>query len=94
MQLSGLTLFLFVVLVIYNIGTFTLYGVDKRRAQHREWRIKERTLLIAAAIFGAPGALLGMLLFRHKTRHALFRILVPMFLLLQTGAVLYLLLIL
>ena len=94
MQLNGFALFLFIAIIIYNIGIFTLYGVDKRRARRGEWRIKERTLLLAAALFGAPGALLGMLLFRHKTRHSLFRILVPFFLLLQAGAVIYLLLIL
>ncbi len=89
MRLSGFGPFILAALVLYNIGTFALYGVDKRRAQRAEWRIKERTLLLAAAAFGAPGALLGMLLFRHKTRHTKFRILVPLFLALQAGAAIY-----
>ncbi|MEL7604092.1 MAG: DUF1294 domain-containing protein [Bacillota bacterium] len=91
MRLSGFALFLFAAFILYNIGTFALYGADKRRAQRGEWRIKERTLLLAAALFGALGALLGMLLFRHKTRHTLFRILVPLFCLLQAGIAIYLL---
>jgi uncharacterized membrane protein YsdA (DUF1294 family) len=91
MRLSGFALFLFAVFILYNIGTFALYGADKRRAERGEWRIRERTLLLVAALLGAPGALLGMLLFRHKTRHTLFRILVPLFCLLQAGLAIYLL---
>ena len=51
---------------------FVLYGVDKSRAQRGKWRIKESVLLSLSFLGGACGALLGMKLFRHKTRHTSF----------------------
>ena len=64
---------------------FTLYGVDKWKAKRQKWRISEMTLLGMAFVFGAAGAFTGMLLFHHKTRKWKFRILVPLFLLLQAA---------
>ena len=46
-------------------------------------RVPEATLLVAAGLFAAPGAVLGMYLFRHKTKKALFRFGVPALLLCQ-----------
>ena len=46
-------------------------------------RIPEAALLGAAFLGGGTGALLGMLLFRHKTRKAPFPVLIPLFFLLQ-----------
>ena len=70
------------VLAIFNLFTFLLYGIDKRKAVHHRWRIPERVLILCAFLGGAAGALLGMLLFHHKTRKWKFRILVPLALLL------------
>ena len=70
------------VLAIFNLFTFLLYGIDKRKAVHHKWRIPERVLILCAFLGGAAGALLGMLLFHHKTRKWKFRILVPLALLL------------
>ena len=78
------------VLAVYgvlNLLTFALYGTDKRRARRGRRRISERCLLLFALFFGAVGALAGMYVFRHKTRHAKFVILVPLFLVLQAAAV-------
>lgn len=69
--------------IILNIGTFILYGIDKRRAVKRRWRISEKTLLGAAMFGGGLGALSGMCLFHHKTKHWKFRILVPLFIVLH-----------
>ncbi|MGN0256124.1 MAG: DUF1294 domain-containing protein [Chordicoccus sp.] len=63
-----------------------LYGVDKYKAIRHKWRITEATLIAAAFFGGAPGALLGMLFFHHKTRKWKFRILVPLALTLWTVA--------
>ena len=62
-----------------NILAFLLYGADKAKAKTGAWRISERTLLGIAFLGGAFGALLGMQLFRHKTRHPQFVITVPLF---------------
>ena len=76
-------------LLLVNLVAFVAYGIDKRRAQKGRWRIPESTLLLLAFFGGALGALLGMSVFRHKTKHWKFKILVPLFLALQVGLVLW-----
>ena len=66
-----------------NLVTFILYGADKAKAKKGKWRIPEKTLLLFAACFGGLGAFLGMKIFRHKTKHTSFRILVPVSMILQ-----------
>ena len=77
------------VLVGLNLLAFALYGIDKRKAKRGAWRISEVTLLLIAALGGSIGALLGMELFRHKTRHVKFRVLVPLFLILHIALGVY-----
>ncbi len=66
-----------------NLLTLLLYGVDKHRARRGSWRISEKTLFVLPLLGGSAGALLGMRLFRHKTRHWYFRWGIPAILLLQ-----------
>lgn len=66
-----------------NLLTLLLYGIDKRKAQKKRWRIPEKTLLLTAFFGGSVGALIGMLGFRHKTKHAKFKICIPLFFLLH-----------
>ena len=70
-------------LVFINILTFLLYGIDKRKARRGKWRIPEETLIWLAVVGGSMGALLGMYLFRHKTKHKKFTVGVPVILLVQ-----------
>ena len=56
-------------LIVINIVTFLVYGIDKWKAKQGNWRISEATLLILAVIGGSIGALLGMKVWRHKTMH-------------------------
>ena len=63
--------------LLINIVTFALYGADKRRARRRLWRIPERVLLTATWLMGGVGAYAGMQVFRHKTKHSVFRYSVP-----------------
>lgn len=69
---------IFTYLFGINVFTFWLYAMDKRYAYYNFWRIPEIILIILAALGGAYGALSAMLLFRHKTRHRLFTIGVPL----------------
>lgn len=78
-----------VLLLLWNVAVFLLYGLDKRKAKKGAWRIPEATLLTTAALFGGLGALLGMQVLRHKTKHTRFRILVPLFLLVQAGIIVW-----
>ena len=75
-----MTKILLLILIALNLVAFVLYGLDKLKAKRGAWRIPEATLLLIAAVGGSLGALLGMELFRHKTKHWKFKILVPLFL--------------
>ena len=55
-----------------SLIAFILYGADKSKARRRAWRIPERVLLGFSFFGGAVGGLLGMNLFRHKTKHWYF----------------------
>ena len=61
-----------ILLAVISAVTFILYGADKGRAKRGAWRISEKVLLGFSFFGGAPGGLLGMLAFRHKTRHWYF----------------------
>ena len=52
-------------LIVINVVTFLVYGIDKWKAKQGSWRISEATLLILAVIGGSIGALLGMKVWRH-----------------------------
>lgn len=70
-------------LVIINLTAFVLMGVDKRRAIKGLWRIPEKTLFMTAILGGSIGAILGMRIFHHKTKHLKFVIGLPAILFLQ-----------
>ncbi len=78
-----------IYLLIISVIAFILYGIDKYRAVKKRWRIPEATLVLFAAIGGAAGALLGMFVWHHKTRKWKFRILVPLFLVIWIGILIY-----
>ena len=66
------------LIAINTMGLF-LYGLDKLFSKQKGHpRIPERVLLWIARIGGGMGCLLGMLLFRHKTKHIRFKVLVPL----------------
>lgn len=83
MSKESIILYLIIYLVIINVMTFIVYGVDKRKAKQSKWRIRESTLLGLAAIGGSIGALLAMKILRHKTLHNQFKYGVPLILVAQ-----------
>lgn len=70
-------------LVVINLVGFTLMGVDKHKAKKKQWRIPEKTLFLSAMAGGSIGALYGMHLFRHKTKHKRFVFGMPAILIVQ-----------
>lgn len=81
-----------VFFVVVNVAAFTLMAVDKRKAvRRRRRRVRERTLLILCACGGGPGTWIAMSTFRHKTKHASFRVLAPLFTMIWAVLVLWLL---
>ena len=54
-------------LVLINVITFIVYGIDKLKAQKGKWRIPESTLLLLAIIGGSIGAWYGVKVWHHKT---------------------------
>ena len=79
-----------IVEAVMSIVAFIFYGADKHKAKKGKWRISEKTLLLLAFFFGAPGAYYAMKKFRHKTQHKQFTIPVPIFLILQAALCVYL----
>ena len=77
---------------VWNIIVFLLYGLDKLKAKRQSRRVSEKALLLSALFMGALGALIGMNVFRHKTKHKKFKILVPLFLIVNIAALYFLIL--
>ena len=74
-------------LIFWNLLVFILYGCDKRKAKKNKWRTSEFMLLACAFLMGGVGAILGMHVFRHKTQHLRFKILVPLAVIVNIGVV-------
>ncbi len=55
-----------------SLLAFLAYWSDKRRARKHRWRRTETSLLTIGFLGGAVGALIGMTVFRHKTKHWYF----------------------
>ena len=78
-------------LVFINAATFAVYGVDKRRARRGAWRVPEKTLFLLPLLGGSVGALAGMRVFHHKTKHWYFVWGIPLILLAQMALAVWLL---
>lgn len=77
-------------LAAMNLIALVMMGTDKSRAQKKRRRIPEKRLLWIAALGGSVGAGLGMRIFHHKTRHAVFQWGVPGLIVLHFVLVYYL----
>ena len=74
-------------LALTNLYAFILMGIDKRKAIKDVRRISEKALLTACGLFAAPGGLLGMHVFHHKTRKLKFKLGVPLMLIAQAAVI-------
>ncbi len=83
MEVFNRMLRIIIYLIIINIVSFMLYGIDKHKAIEHKWRISEKTLILSAVFGGSIGAFIGMWVFHHKTKHPKFYIGVPAILIVQ-----------
>ena len=77
-----------VYLLVINLVTFFIFGLDKWKAKRKTKneavrRVPEKTLFLLSALGGSIGALLGMKVWHHKTLHKSFRFGIPAILILQ-----------
>ena len=79
-----------IYLIIINIISFVLFGIDKRRAKRKLWRVSEKVLLATSLLGGATGALIAMVIFKHKLSKKSFYIGVPVLIVLNKIAMLWL----
>lgn len=78
-----------IYLAVINALGFLSMGIDKFKAKYEMWRTKEQTLFIIAIIGGSIGSILGMYVFRHKTKHTNFTVGMPIILISQIALVIY-----
>lgn len=76
-------------LAMINLIGFLMMWSDKRRAKWGKWRIPEQTLFVVTALGGGIGTIAGMYTFRHKTKKLKFTIGLPMLVILEIVAVIY-----
>ena len=77
-------------LAAINLITFLVYGIDKWRAKRGAWRVSEKTLFVLPLLGGSVGAIAGMRVFHHKTKHWYFKYGLPLILILQIALVVWL----
>ncbi len=63
---------------LFNAVVFVLYGIDKLKAVRGKYRISEKVLLTLPFFMASLGAMLGMIVFNHKTSKTKFRIIIPL----------------
>lgn len=81
--------FIILFFLIINFIAFIMFGIDKRKAKKNKWRIPEATLMAISLLGGSVGGLLGMKVFRHKTKHPKFYIGIPAILIIQIGLTIF-----
>lgn len=72
--------YLYIWLIVINIITFAVFGIDKKKAIDGKFRIKELTLFILSLLGGSLGGLIAMHTFHHKTRKWYFKFGIPLIL--------------
>lgn len=80
-----------IYLIVINILAFIAMWWDKHEAKVEDWRISEKTLFALVLMGGGIGGILGMYMFRHKTKKWYFKYGFPIILFLEIIFCIYLL---
>ena len=78
-----------VYIALMSALLLVMMKADKERAKRNKYRISERTLWMMAILGGAIGGVIGMQLFRHKTKHLSFRLGFPLLALLDVSVLVF-----
>ncbi|MBR3511933.1 MAG: DUF1294 domain-containing protein [Clostridia bacterium] len=81
---------LIIYLLVINCIGFLAMGLDKFYAKKDMWRTPEKTLFTLCLLGGGFGTILGMYLFRHKTKKLYFTVGMPTILICEIIAFVYL----
>ncbi len=82
--------YLIIYLLIINLIGFLAMGIDKFKAQRGYWRIPEASLMTLCLLGGGIGTIVGMYLFRHKTKKLKFTVGMPTILIMEIAITIYL----
>lgn len=82
-------LYFIIYLVVINIVTFLVMGLDKWKAKRGSWRVQESALFTFVLFGGGVGGILGMIYFHHKTKKLKFQIGFPLITILEIGFLIY-----
>lgn len=70
-------------LIIINVITLIIFGIDKLKAIKEKSRVRNTTLFGLAILGGSIGALIGMYIFHHKTKTWYYIYGIPLILIIQ-----------
>ncbi len=82
-----LLLFSVFQIIAVNFTTFIAYGIDKRAAVKKAWRVPENDLHMLEFLGGWIGAFLAQKIFRHKTAKKSFQNMYKLMIVLEFAAV-------
>lgn len=75
--------YIITIVILLNIFGFVLVLLDKYKAKNRLWRIPERSFFLLSILGGSVGVYIGLLTFKHKTRHWYFMTIIPLIIIAQ-----------
>ena len=82
-------IYLAIYILIINIIGFIMMYIDKEKAKKDKYRISEKTFFVISLLLGAIGTYIGMYKFRHKTKHNLFTIGIPVMIIINIASIYY-----
>ena len=74
-------------LVIINLLAVVMMGLDKQAAKQKKHRLAEKTIFLVAFAGGELGVFIAMMLFRHKTKHRYFYLILFLILIVHIGLI-------
>ncbi len=81
--------FMMYILIAINLLSFIIFGLDKRKAIKHQRRISESSLLTVTFFGGTIGAIIAMMIFRHKVSKKSFLWKFGLLLILQLAVIIY-----